>query len=225
MRNGACLFQVCLVPLKKQEPMSRKFTVLAILFCVCLIASNLFETKIFTAGFITLTGGFILFPVSYILNDCISEVYGYGKAKFVILTAFAMNVFFVLASQLVKILPGASFWDGQAHFDYIFNANLRITVASMLAFLAGSIMNAKVMSRMKIRDGERRFGLRAILSSLAGEGIDSLVFFPIAFFGVSLKNLAIMMLTQIALKTLYEVIMLPITARSVKYLKKHEKIL
>lgn len=205
--------------------MSRKFTVLAILFCVCLIASNLFETKIFTAGFITLTGGFILFPVSYILNDCISEVYGYGKAKFVILTAFAMNVFFVLASQLVKILPGASFWDGQAHFDYIFNANLRITVASMLAFLAGSIMNAKVMSRMKIRDGERRFGLRAILSSLAGEGIDSLVFFPIAFFGVSLKNLAIMMLTQIALKTLYEVIMLPITARSVKYLKKHEKIL
>lgn len=205
--------------------MSRKFTVLAILFCVCLIASNLFETKIFTAGFITLTGGFILFPVSYILNDCISEVYGYGKAKFVILTAFAMNVFFVLASQLVKILPGASFWDGQAHFDYIFNANLRITVASMLAFLAGSIMNAKVMSRMKIRDGERRFGLRAILSSLAGEGIDSLVFFPIAFFGVSLKNLVIMMLTQIALKTLYEVIMLPITARSVKYLKKHEKIL
>lgn len=205
--------------------MSRKFTVLAILFCVCLIASNLFETKIFTAGFITLTGGFILFPVSYILNDCISEVYGYGKAKFVILTSFAMNVFFVLASQLVKILPGASFWDGQAHFDYIFNANLRITVASMLAFLAGSIMNAKVMSRMKIRDGERRFGLRAILSSLAGEGIDSLVFFPIAFFGVSLKNLVIMMLTQIALKTLYEVIMLPITARSVKYLKKHEKIL
>ena len=205
--------------------MSRKFTVLAILFCVCLIASNLFETKIFTAGFITLTGGFILFPVSYILNDCISEVYGYGKAKFVILTAFAMNVFFVLASQLVKILPGASFWDGQAHFDYIFNANLRITVASMLAFLAGSIMNAKVMSRMKIRDGERRFGLRAILSSLAGEGIDSLVFFPIAFFGVSLKNLVIMMLTQVALKTLYEVIMLPVTARSVKYLKKHEKIL
>ena len=205
--------------------MSRKFTVLAILFCVCLIASNLFETKIFTAGFITLTGGFILFPVSYILNDCISEVYGYGKAKFVILTAFAMNVFFVLASQLVKILPGASFWDGQAHFDYIFNANLRITVASMLAFLAGSIMNARVMSRMKIRDGERRFGLRAILSSLAGEGIDSLVFFPIAFFGVSLKNLVIMMLTQVALKTLYEVIMLPVTARSVKYLKKHEKIL
>lgn len=205
--------------------MSRKFTVLAILFCVCLIASNLFETKIFTAGFITLTGGFILFPVSYILNDCISEVYGYGKAKFVILTAFAMNVFFVLASQLVKILPGASFWDGQAHFDYIFNANLRITVASMLAFLAGSIMNARVMSRMKIRDGERRFGLRAILSSLAGEGIDSLVFFPIAFFGVSLKNLVIMMLTQVALKTLYEVIMLPITARSVKYLKQHEKIL
>ena len=202
--------------------MSKKFTVLAILFCVCLIASNLFETKIFTAGFITLTGGFVLFPVSYIINDCISEVYGYRKAKFVIWTAFAMNAFFVLSSQLVKILPGASFWDGQEHFDYIFNANLRITMASMLAFLTGSIMNAKVMSRMKHRDGERRFGFRAVMSSLAGESIDSLVFFPIAFFGVGLKNLVIMMLTQIALKTLYEVILLPITTQFVKYLKAHE---
>lgn len=205
--------------------MSKKFTVLAILFCVCLIASNLFETKIFSAGFITLTGGFILFPVSYILNDCISEVYGYSKAKFAIWVAFAMNAFFVLTSQLVKVLPGASFWEGQEHFDYIFNANLRITVASMLAFIAGSIMNAKVMSRMKSRDGERRFGLRAVLSSLAGEGLDSLVFFPIAFFGVEINHLILMMLTQIALKTLYEVVLLPVTTRFVKYLKTQEKIL
>lgn len=204
--------------------MSKKFTVLAILFCVCLIASNLFETKIFTAGLITLTGGFILFPVSYILNDCISEVYGFQKAKFVIWTAFAMNVFFVLSSQFVKLLPGAGFWEGQKHFDYIFNANFRITVASMLAFLTGSIANAKIMSWMKGRDGGKRFGLRAILSSLAGESLDSVVFFPIAFFGVGFKHLAVMMLTQIALKTLYEIILLPITSRFVKYLNAHENI-
>ncbi|MBQ0127789.1 MAG: queuosine precursor transporter [Bacteroidales bacterium] len=203
--------------------MSKKFTVLAILFCVCLIASNLFETKIFTAGIITLTGGFVLFPVSYILNDCISEVYGFRKAKFVIWAAFAMNAFFVLSAQLVRILPGASFWDGQEHFNYIFNANFRITVASMLAFITGSIMNAKVMARMKARDGEKRFGARAILSSLAGESIDSLVFFPIAFFGVGIMNLIQMMATQIILKTLYEVILLPVTARFVRFLKAHEK--
>ena len=203
--------------------MSKKFTVLAILFCVCLIASNLFETKIFTAGIITLTGGFVLFPVSYILNDCISEVYGYRKAKFIIWTAFAMNAFFVLSAQLVRVLPGAPFWDGQEHFDCIFTANFRITVASMLAFLTGSIMNAKVMSRMKGRDGGQRFGLRAVLSSLVGESIDSLVFFPIAFFGVGLRNLVLMMLTQIVLKTLYEVVLLPVTSRFVKYLKAHEK--
>lgn len=202
--------------------MSKRFTLLAITFCVCLIASNLFEIKIFDAGLITLTGGFIIFPISYIINDCLSEVYGYKKARFVILTAFAMNAAFVLLAQLVRILPPESFWDGQEHFDYIFAADLRITLASMAAFVFGSLLNAKVMVWLRQRDGERRFGWRAVISSLAGESLDSLIFFPIAFHGVGTANIIRMMVAQIILKTLYEVIVLPFTARYVKHLKSVE---
>jgi len=201
-----------------------RLSILTVLFCVCLVASNLFETKVFSLGGLTLTGGFLIFPLSYILNDCICEVYGYRRMRFVIFLAFGINLFFVLFSQLVRILPGASFWDGQEHFDYIFSANLRITVASMLAFLTGSILNSKVLAGMHERHGEKWFGLRAILSSLVGESADSLVFFPIAFWGVGMRNLLVMMITQILLKTLYEVVALPLTSLFVSHLKKEGNI-
>ena len=192
---------------------------MAMLFCVCLIASNIFETKIFDAGPITLTGGFLVFPISYILGDCLTEVYGFRKARFVILASVALNLFFVGTAQIVRVLPPEVFWDGQEHFDYIFAADLRITLASMAAFACGSILNALVMDRMKRRQGERGFGWRAVLSSLVGESADSLVFFPIAFWGVGVRNMLIMMATQIVLKTAYEIVALPITSSVVRKMK------
>lgn len=206
----------------KNKKMNKRFIVLAVLFCVCLIASNLFETKIFDAGVLTLTGGFVIFPISYIINDCITEVYGHRKMQFVIWMGLAMNAFLVLSAQFVRILPPADFWDGQAHFDYIFAADLRITIASMLAFLCGSSVNAIVMARMKDFQGEKGFGWRAIVSSLFGETLDSLVFFPIAFWHVGFANIVKLMLTQIVLKTMYEVLVLPVTATVVKKLKSIE---
>lgn len=200
--------------------MSRKFTVLAVLYCVCLIASNLFETKIFDAGVMPLTGGLLVFPVSYILNDCITEVYGFRNARFVILTAFAMNAFLVLAAQLVRVLPPAAFWDGQAHFDYVFAANLRITIASMAAFLSGSLLNALVMERMRLRNNGGGFCVRAIVSTLLGETLDSIIFFPIAFWSVGVRNMLVMMSVQIVLKTLYEFVALPLTQALVRHLGK-----
>lgn len=192
---------------------------MAIAFCACLIASNLFETKIFAAGIIPLTGGFLIFPISYILNDCITEVYGYKRMKFVIWTAFVINAIFVLTAQLVRILPPSSFWDGQEHFDYIFAADLRITVASMAAFMVGSLVNSFVMDSMKRKNARGGFCSRAVVSSLFGETLDSVVFFPIAFWGVGLKNLLIMMSVQILLKTLYEIVVLPFTAHVVHRMK------
>jgi len=189
-------------------------------FCVCLIASNLFEVKIFDAGIMPLTGGFLIFPISYILNDCITEVYGYKKMRFVILTAFAMNAFVVLTAQLVRILPPEDFWDGQEHFDYVFAANLRITLASIAAFVFGSILNSLVMVKMKQRQVRGGFCLRAVVSSLLGESLDSLIFFPIAFWGVGMKNLLTMMAVQIVLKTTYEILVLPLTSRLVKHLER-----
>ena len=203
--------------------MSKRFIVIAILFNVCLIASNLFETKIFTAGPLVLTGGLLIFPISYIINDCITEIWGFRNARFVIRTAFIMNLFVVGVAQLVRILPSAPFWNGQEHFDYIFNADLRITTASMLAFVCGSLVNSLIMDRMHKASAEGKgFGWRAIVSTLGGESLDSIIFFPIAFWGVGVRNMLTMMVTQIVLKTIYEIIILPITSMVVKRLKRYE---
>lgn len=206
----------------KNKKMNRRFTVLTVLFSVCLIASNIFETKIFTAGPLTLTGGFLIFPISYIINDYVTEIYGLRNARFVIFTGFAVNLLFVLLAQLVKILPPADFWDGQAHLEYVFNSTLRITVASMAAFLTGSLLNARVMAIMRKWQGDKGFGWRAIASTLVGETADSIIFFPIAFFGVGMKNLLVMMGTQIILKTLFEVIILPLTYTLVRHAKQNQ---
>lgn len=210
--------------------MSKRFTVLTALFCVCLIASNIFETKIFPAGPLTLTGGFLIFPVSYIINDCLSEVYGYSRTRFVIVLSLVLNLCFVGMAQVVRILPEVEYAHIQESFDSIFSADQRITVASILAFFVGSLLNSKVMvgMRERKREGEkgdevvRGFGARAIVSSLVGESVDSLVFFPIAFWGVGVSNMLTLMVTQIALKTLYEVLILPFTSLFVRHLKKVE---
>ena len=159
---------------------STAFLLMAVLFVVCLIASNLFATKVICLWKINLPGAVLIFPVSYILNDCICEVWGFRKSRLVIWIAFAMNIFVVLVGQLLVWMPAASFWDGAPHFDYMFNMAPRVVAASLLAFLVGSTLNSLVMSKKKVADQGRRFGVRAILSSLVGEFADSLIFMPIA---------------------------------------------
>ena len=203
--------------------LSPVFLWLAVLFNVCLIASNLFAMKIFQLwDWCVLPGAVIIFPISYILNDCISEVYGYRKASLVIWTGFAMNLFFVLVAQLVIALPGAPFWDGQDSFAYVFGAAPRTLFASLLAFLVGSNVNAMTMSRMKVRDNGKRFGLRAILSSVAGELIDSMIFIPIVFWSQGLKTVLVMIACQVTAKVCYEMVVLPLTSALVKRLKEYE---
>ena len=205
-----------------KQKFSSTFVLMAVLFSVCLITSNLFATKIFAIGKITLPGAVVIFPLSYILNDCFAEVWGYRKARFVIWTAFAMNILVVILGQIVVWLPAASFWDGGEHFDYMFNMAPRVAFASLLAFLAGSTLNALVMSKMKIAQNGKGFSLRAILSSIAGECLDSLIFMPIAFWGTEASQLAVMMLCQVSFKVLYEIVILPVTNIVVRRLKASE---
>ena len=197
--------------------------VMGILFCTCLIASNLLETKIlqFTPSF-TITAGVLCFPLSYILNDCIAEVWGFRKARLIIWSAFLMNFLVVALGQLAVLLPAATFWkENEAHFNFVFGLAPRIAVASFLAFLVGSFINAYVMSRMKLRSRGRHFSARAIVSTLFGEGADSLIFFPLAFGGLMpFAELLRLMLIQVVVKTLYEVIALPLTIRVVDFVKK-----
>lgn len=207
-----------------KEKFSPVFLLLAVLLIVCLIASNLFATKVISLWGLTLPGAVIIFPISYIINDCICEVWGFRKARLVIWTAFAMNLLVVLFGQLVVWLPAADFWDGAAHFDYVFKMAPRVAAASLLAFIVGSTVNSLVMSKMKVADKGRRFGVRAILSSLAGEFSDSLIFMPIVFFGTPVKALALMMIAQVSVKVLYEIIILPVTALVVRKVKAYEGI-
>ncbi len=207
--------------MKHHQTVSVSYLVLGILFCVCLVTANLLETKVVQIRQITVTAGLVVFPISYIINDCIAEVWGFRKARLIIWMGFAMNFMAVAFGQLAVMLPAAPFWAGEEGFDFVFGLAPRIAVASLMAFLVGSFLNAYVMSRMKLASGGKHFSLRAIVSTLAGEGADSLLFFPIAFGGlIPFGELAKMMLLQALLKTLYEVIILPVTIRVVKYIKR-----
>lgn len=204
-----------------KEKVSIPFMLLGILFNVCLIAANLLETKVIQVGSITVTAGLLVFPISYIINDCIAEVWGFKKARLIIWSGFAMNFFVVGLGLIAVALPAAPFWEGEQHFYFVFGMAPRIVVASLLAFLVGSFLNAYVMSKMKVASGGRNFSARAIWSTVVGETADSLIFFPIAFGGlIAWPELLVMMGTQIVLKSLYEVIILPITIRVVKAVKR-----
>ena len=204
-----------------KEKVSVPFMLLGILFNVCLIAANLLETKLIQIGSLTVTAGLLVFPISYIINDCIAEVWGFKKARLIIWSGFAMNFFVVALGLIAVAIPAAPFWEGEEHFDFVFGMAPRIVAASLMAFLVGSFLNAYVMSKMKVASRGRHFSARAILSTLAGETADSLIFFPVAFGGIiAWRELLIMMCIQIILKSMYEVIILPVTIRVVKAIKK-----
>jgi uncharacterized integral membrane protein (TIGR00697 family) len=207
-----------------KEKVSVPFMLLGILFNVCLIASNLLETKVIEICGLSLTAGLLVFPISYIINDCIAEVWGFRKARLIIWSGFAMNFFVAVLGMTAVALPAAPYWDGEEHFNFVFSMAPRIMAASLTAFLVGSFLNAYVMSRMKVANSGRHFSARAILSTVVGETFDSLIFFPIAFGGViPVSGLLQLMAAQIVLKTLYEIIVLPVTIQVVRKLKEIEE--
>ena len=208
---------------EKKNNVSVLFLFYSILFCVCLITANVLETKQISLGVFNITGGLIVFPVSYIINDCVCEVWGYRKARLLIWLGFAMNFLFVLFGAIADAIPGAPYWHNDEGFHAVFGLAPRIAAASFVAFLVGSFVNAYVMSRMKINSDGRNFSLRAILSTIFGEGADSLIFFPLALYGVvPTSELPIFIITQVVLKTLYEVVVLPVTIYVVKKTKQIE---
>ena len=207
------------------QRVSTLFMLLGILFCVCLITANVLETKQIAIGPLSITGGLLVFPLSYIINDTVCEVWGYAKAKLLIWMGFAMNFLFVFFGTVADVLPAAPYWEWKEGFHAVFGLAPRIAFASFMAFLVGSFINAYVMSRMKLRSRGRHFSLRAIASTVFGESADSLVFFPVAFWGViPAGEMVPLILSQIILKTLYEVIALPVTIRVVRATKNIEGV-
>lgn len=208
--------------------MKRSFTtiflLLTVLFCVFLILANLLEVKVVKVGWFTFTAGLLVFPFSYIINDCIVEVYGFRKARLVIWLGFLMNFIFVMFLQLCIVMPPDPSWTGQEAVDAVFGNTWRILTGSFIAFICGSMVNAYVMSRMKVKCEGRMFSLRAVVSTLFGESVDSVIFFPIAFLGIlPISTILSLIWTQALLKTIYEVVALPVTIKCVRFIKRREE--
>lgn len=202
-------------------------TILTVLFTVCLILSNIVTVKQVQLPFgITVTGAMVVFPVTYILSDVFSEIYGYRWSRATCYIAFAMNLFTVLVFQLVIAMPAPSYFEGQEALEMILGSVPRVLASSMMGLLAGDFVNDRVFRAMKKRhpDELKGFGTRAILSSLAGEAADSAVFIPLAFIGtMPVGAMIIMGVSEVCVKVLYEVAVLPMTRRVCAAVGNHEK--
>jgi uncharacterized integral membrane protein (TIGR00697 family) len=204
---------------------SVRFLVVVALFITCLIAANIIAVKLISVFGLLLPAAVIVFPVSYILGDVLTEVYGYRQARRVIWLGFLCNLIVVAAIFVAQILPAAPFWDGQAAFDRILGYTPRILLASFLAYLVGEFANAFVLARMKVATAGRWFGLRAVASTVVGQGLDSAVFITLAFAGtIPTSGLVAAVVTQWLVKSAYEAAALPVTYAVVNSLKRKEGI-
>lgn len=212
--------------MKKIKKVSELQLFLSVLFVTSLLISNIITAKQVLLPFgITMTGAVFIFPVTYILSDLFSEVYGYRWSRITCYLAFAMNLLMVLLFSLVIVTPAPEYWTNQEAFQTVLGSTPRVLASSLLAFILGDMVNDKVFRRMKEKHPNelKGFGWRAILSSLAGELVDSLIFLPLAFLGqMPIATLAVMTICQVGIKTGYEVVILPITRLVVKLVSKYE---
>lgn len=212
--------------IRKENKISKLQLILTTLFVVSLLVSNVITSKQVLLPFgITMTGAVFIFPITYILSDLFSEVYGYKWSRFTCYLGFFMNLFMVLVFQAVIATPAPEYWTNQVAFQTVLGNTPRILFASLLAMMVGDFVNDRVFRRMKQKhlDTHKGFGFRAILSSLCGELVDSLIFLPLAFLGqMPVATLAVMTVSQVVIKTGYELIILPITRIIVKKVSKYE---
>ena len=205
--------------------MSWRFIACTALFITCLLTANVTAAKLISVGGFTLSAGIVIFPVSYIVADVLTEVWGYGAARRVIWLAFGCNVLMVGAIWAGGALPAAPFWKGQAAYEEILGQAPRILIASLAAYLLGEFANAYVLARLKIATAGRWLWVRTIGSTVVGEGLDSLVFVALAFAGtVSAGALVQIVVNQWLVKVAYEAVATPLTYAAVGWLKARERL-
>jgi len=212
------------IQLQPQE-YSRWFIIIAAVFITSLLTANIIAVKLVRIFGLVLPAGIIIFPISYIAGDVLTEVYGYSKARQVIWLGFLCNVVTVMAVWCAQMLPAAPFWDGQEAYEKILGYTPRLLVASFAAYLVGEFANSMVLAKMKIATRGRWLWTRTIGSTIVGQGLDSLVFISLAFGGtVPLFSLASIIVTQWVGKTLYEAAATPLTYVVVNFLKRSEGV-
>lgn len=187
------------------------YAMLCGVFTACLIISNIIAGKTFDFFSFTLPCGVVIFPVIYIVNDILAEVYGYEKARKVILLGFLMNLVAVICYNITIMLPAPVFFENSDAYSIVLGSTFRLLLASFAAYLVGSLVNAKMMVILKKWNEEKLF-VRCIVSTLFGEGLDAIIFIFIGFFGtMPLEALLVMILVQALFKTIYEIIVYPLT--------------
>ena len=203
-----------------QPRSATRLTVIAALFVTCLITANIIAVKLIGLGSVVLPAAIIVFPVSYIFGDILTEVYGYRWARRIIWLGFACNLVFVFFAWLGGLLPPASFWQGQSSYQAILGYTPRLLLASFSGYLVGEFANSMVMSRLKIVTSGRFLWLRTISSTVLGEGLDSAIFITIAFIGPDFS--ALIILYHWTAKVVFEVLATPLTYAAVGWLKSRE---
>jgi len=193
-------------------------------FVTVLLCSNLIgPAKIAEVAGFTFGAGVLFFPFSYIFGDCLTEVYGYKRARRVVWAGFAALIFASVMTQIVLAFPPASGWPHQEAYETALGATWRIALASLIAFWAGEFVNSYVLAKIKLWMEGRRLYVRTISSTIAGQAIDSLLFYSIAFYGVwSTEQLLLVMVSNYAIKVIWEALMTPLTYVIVGFLKKRE---
>ena len=190
------------------------------IFTACLIVSNTIAGKTFDFFSFTLPCAVIIFPIIYIVNDVLAEVYGYEKARRVIMLGFIMNLIAVICFNITIWLPAPSFFENSAAFEIVLGNTFRLLVAGFVAYIIGSLVNAKLMTYLKSWDEDKLF-FRCIVSTLFGEGLDALIFITLGFFGTMPNDALLMMIVVQALfKTVYEIVVYPVTRAVIANVKK-----
>ncbi len=197
--------------------------VMAAFVTVLLCANLIGPAKVAKIGPVTFGAGVLFFPISYIFGDVLTEVYGYARARKVVWAGFAAEAFASFMAYVVVSFPPAPGWPHQAAYETVFGATWRIVLASLLAFWAGEFCNSYVLAKMKVWSSGRHLYQRTIGSTIAGEAVDSLIFYPVAFLGIwSTDQLLTVMTTNYAIKVIWEALATPITYRVVAWLKRVE---
>ena len=195
------------------------------LFVTILLCSNVIgAAKVCTVWGFTFGAGVLFFPISYIFNDVLTEVYGYARARKVVWAGFGAIIFASFMSWVVVILPPAIGWNEQRAYETVFGQTPRIVFASLTAFFAGEFANSYVLAKMKILTSGKHLWSRTIGSTIVGEGVDSLVFYPLAFLGVWEQKLVVtVMISNYIIKVLWEAVVTPVTYQVVGFLKRAEQ--
>ena len=202
---------------------SHRLLIISVVFVTCLITANIIAVKVISIGSILLPAAVIVFPVSYIFGDILTEVYGYSWTRRIIWLGFLCNLIFVLFAYLGQLMPAADFWTGQAAYETILGYAPRLLLASFCGYLVGEFANSYIMARMKIYTKGRWLWSRTISSTLVGQGLDSSIFIVLAFAGTASLTPELILYHWLA-KVIIEVAATPATYAAVSYLKKKESI-